>query len=207
MGNLICNLFCNTPCRTTFHSTKLFTPIMAPLSSVVFAVADSQGILPTLSKARSNSILLTIVQLTSQQVAQHLVAGYTGKGFSPFFGNNIGSVDPNILVQTVKKLVDSTNVPVYIMNTISKGADLTSEEITKILTATADGSAVSTLVPLYQQLWYLINKFLKGNAAGKGFTLLTPVTSIKGVSVSGGDASKEKQIVDHLKTAFPNVTF
>jgi hypothetical protein len=92
------------------------------------------------------------------------------------------------VVKAFKQLLQDSNASVFVVNASSKGKQLAAEDLQKILSATADGSAAAAKV-------------------GSGYSALSPVSALAGVKLETGDASKEKDYVNHVKTTFGNVTF
>jgi len=141
-------------------------------SSVVFLVSDTLGALPTISK------------VTSFQAGLHLLGGYTGKKYNPLFGKSMYS-DPAAIVEKFSRKLDDNKTTAFIINTSSsRGKEMSSEDVTKLLTTTVDGSAASA-------------------STGSGFQTMSPITSLTGFSLSSGDPNKEKAFLEFLKTNFP----
>jgi len=164
------------PDKSKVHISKSLQPNLSHHpDSIVFFLSDAQDILPTFS------------QLSAQQAVQYLLAGYNGNSFNPFFGKRIiGNSDPIVVSENFKKLVETNNVPVYMINTKMSGKELSSENIGKLLSSTVDGSAATAQTQ-------------------KEFSTLSSISSFPGVTLQKGNPKKEKQILEYLKTTFPYI--
>jgi len=73
-------------------------------SSVVLVTADSSGAVPEISK------------VTPEKAGALFVAGYNGEDFQPGYQAGPGSVDPVELAKKFTALLESTNVPAFLVN-------------------------------------------------------------------------------------------
>jgi hypothetical protein len=73
-------------------------------SSVVLVTADSSGAAPEISK------------VTPEKAGALFVAGYNGDEFQPGYQSGPGSVDPVELAKGFTSLLESTNIPAFLVN-------------------------------------------------------------------------------------------
>ncbi len=94
--------------------------------------------------------------MNASQAGLHLLGGYSGKNYNPMFGRS-AYADPAPVVDKFVKRIEEHKASAFIINTHAKGKELTASDITKLLQATIDGSAVRTTL----QFRYRVLEFKK----------------------------------------------
>jgi len=148
--------------------------------NIIFMVEDSKNSLPTLSK------------LSPVQAVQHLVAGYNGSNFEPFFGKHlIDGSDPKNVTDNFRAYLEKHQVSVHMINTNGQGKPMPDADLEALLKSIQDGAVA-------------------GASVGSGFSTLTPVTKLGNYHLqtnAGANATKfEQDLKEFLKSKFPTLT-
>jgi len=165
---------------------RVTLPLNSPLvlphpKNIIFMVEDTKNALPTLSK------------LSASQAVQHLLAGYNGSTFEPYFGTYlVAGSDPKNIVDPFKAYLEKHQASVYLINISGQGRPMPAGDLEAMLKAIQEGAAV-------------------GAPVGSGFTTLSPISKLSNYNLQtnvGPHATKfEQNLKEFLKTNFPSVTF
>jgi hypothetical protein len=161
--------------RVTVRNAAAFPSYPHP-SAIVVAVDDASGVLPAVSK------------VTPAGLRSVLLAGPTGNKDAPYqpLYADTTVADPKSVVDKLVAVANGESVNVYVVNLSPKTGNLSSDDVTKILTAIGDGTAANA------------------STLSGVFSNLAPITSLSGVTANIDPSKGNSDAYKQAATKFDN---